>query len=164
MVLSPRPGVVDAVFLGVPPQAISGEGVIANVTFETLAAGDPKIRIVSIEARDASNQAVTIPVGAAPPPRVIPAFTSLSFAAPNPFQGSTAIAFGLAQTGPVDLTIYSVTGRKVRSLLSGTQAAGEYRLTWDGRDDHGRGVAAGVYYIRLVAGGRHYSRPVVNLR
>jgi flagellar hook assembly protein FlgD len=57
-----------------------------------------------------------------------------------------------------------VTGRRVRTLLSGMQEAGEYRLGWDGRDDHGSPAAAGVYYVRLMAGGRHYSRPVVNLR
>jgi len=162
--LSPRPGVVDAVFLGTQAQGISGEGVLATVTFEVIAAGDPRIRIASIDARDPANQKLAMTVGVPPPVRVIPAVTSLSFAAPNPFHGSTTFAFGLARTGPVDLVLYSVGGRRVRTLVSGTQEAGEYRFTWDGRDDHGHAVAAGVYYLRLVADGRQFSRSVVNLR
>jgi len=164
IVLSPRPGVVDAAFLGVRPQGTSGEGVLATVTFEVIAAGNPQIRIASIVGRDPANRPIAITVGVPPRPKVIPAVTSLAFAAPNPFQENTTFAFGLAQAGPVELAVYSVTGRRVRTLLSGTQEAGEYRLAWDGRDERGSAVAAGVYYVRLSAAGRHYSRPVVSLR
>ena len=163
IVLSPRPGTVDVAFLGVRPSGNGGDGVVATVTFEVIAGGDPAIRIASIVARDAANREVLVPVSA-PPPRVIPAVTALSFAAPSPFRERTTIAFDLAQSGPVEVALYSVTGQRVRELMRGRQEAGEYRLTWDGRDDGGRAVGAGVYYIRMVAAARQYTRAVIVLR
>jgi M6 family metalloprotease-like protein len=64
---------------------------------------------------------------------------------PNPFYGSTQIRFRLAQEGEVGLTIYSLRGRRVRSLVHATMAAGEHQVTWDGVDDSGHPVPAGLY-------------------
>jgi hypothetical protein len=163
IVLSPRPGTVDVAFLGTR-QGFSGEGVVATVTFEVLAAGDPGIHIRSIDARGASNEKIAIAVGAPPKTPVIPAVTSLALASPNPFYQQTTLAFSLSQGGAVELAIFSVDGRRVRTLLRGSQEPGVYRLAWDGRDDHGGSAAAGVYYVRLQAAGRSYSRSIVNLR
>ena len=52
----------------------------------------------------------------------------------------------------MDLSIYSVDGRRIRTLVSGTLPAGEHDARWDGRDRDGRRVAGGVYFYRLVAG------------
>ena len=48
------------------------------------------------------------------------------------------------------LTIYDVTGRRVRILTRGSRKAGNYALRWDGLDDEGRRVASGVYLAQLV--------------
>jgi len=54
---------------------------------------------------------------------------------------------------PVSLSLFDLQGRTVKTLRSGRQAPGEYKVVWDTRDDQGRAVAGGVYYLRLVAGG-----------
>jgi len=161
IVLSPRAGVVDAAFLGVRPE---GSGVIATVTFVAIASGDPAIRIASIDARDPANQKLTLTVAVPPAPSVVPTLTSLKLAGANPFRDRIALALGLSQGGPAEVAVYSVNGRRVRTLLSGPQEPGEYRLSWDGRDDDGRDVAAGVYYVHLIAAAKRDTRPVVLVR
>ena len=68
---------------------------------------------------------------------------------PNPFNPATTIAFNLADEGRVDLRIYAIDGRLVRTLVTGTMGAGTHRLTWTGTDDDGRGLPSGVYLMRL---------------
>jgi hypothetical protein len=72
---------------------------------------------------------------------------------PNPFNPSTTITFDLPTSMRVDLRIYDVSGRLVRSLINGeTMTAGNRDAVWNGRDDGGRIVATGVYFYRLTAG------------
>ncbi len=90
--------------------------------------------------------------------------THLQAPAPNPFNPRTTLRFGLAETGPVDLAIYDVGGRRVRTLVDGDLDAGEHELTWDGTDDLGRELSAGVYWMKLQAGGFDHAARVVRLR
>lgn len=83
---------------------------------------------------------------------------------PNPFQGSTELAFSLPEAGAVSLSIFDASGAAVRSLLDGGQSAGDQRVVWDGRDEHGRIVGAGVYYAILRAGDRTSTRAVTIMR
>ncbi|MCB1182872.1 right-handed parallel beta-helix repeat-containing protein [bacterium] len=81
--------------------------------------------------------------------------TVLHPAAPNPFNPATRLSFDLAADGDVDLRIYDAAGRLVRTLLSGeSRIAGRHTIEWNGRDDAGRNVSAGVYYYRMRAGDR----------
>ena len=77
---------------------------------------------------------------------------------PNPFSGGTTILYALPRPMPVRLAIYDITGRKVRTLVNGIQSAGESRVTWDGRDEHGARVSAGVYIYRLEAAATRLTR------
>ena len=97
-------------------------------------------------------------------PQAVPTVTQLAPARPNPFRGTATVAFDLAQAGPVGLRIYAVDGRKVRTLVEGVRPAGAYTLAWDGRDDRGRGLAAGVYYLRLVTGQGRFTRALTLLK
>ena len=56
------------------------------------------------------------------------------------------------------LRIYDASGREVRTLVDGAQAAGRRSAVWDGRDDTGLPVASGVYYARLDAGSQRFTR------
>jgi hypothetical protein len=89
----------------------------------------------------------TLDVREAPPVRL-----ALSLAGPNPARGASVLRFTLPHTGPVNLALYDAGGRRVRSLASGTLAAGEQLVRWDGRDDSGHEAPAGLYFARLEAG------------
>jgi FlgD Ig-like domain len=84
-------------------------------------------------------------------------------AVPNPASASARIDFTLPRAGDVKLVIYSVSGERVRTLASGSHNAGPNSVLWDGRDDHGRGVAAGAYFYRLDALGQTATRRLVLL-
>ena len=72
---------------------------------------------------------------------------------PNPFNPETVIEYQLQGSVPVRLRIYNVMGQEVRILVDETKRTGAYRVRWDGRDDHGKAVPAGVYFYRIEVGG-----------
>ena len=63
---------------------------------------------------------------------------------PNPFNAATTISYQLPITSHVELSIYSITGQKIETLISEQQQAGYHRFEWDGSD-----MASGVYFYRL---------------
>lgn len=71
---------------------------------------------------------------------------------PNPFNENTVIRYNLSRPGFVTLEIYNIRGQKVRSLVSKQSTAGTFTTYWDGKDDSGRVLNSGVYFIRLQAG------------
>lgn len=78
---------------------------------------------------------------------------------PNPFNPRTTIGFSLATAGRVNLRIFDLDGRAVRTLIADESlAARRHTRDWDGRDDGGRQVAAGVYFYRLETGERVATR------
>ena len=81
---------------------------------------------------------------------VVPARLELTGATPNPFVGSTLIRFGLPRAGDVTLEVFDLLGRRVRRLAAGELEAGPHALAWDGRDDAGGHLGAGLYFTRLI--------------
>lgn len=71
---------------------------------------------------------------------------------PNPFNASTTITYELAYPEKATLTIYNLTGRKIRTLSEGRKSAGQHRLVWDGKDENGDTVSSGIYLYRLTVG------------
>ncbi len=82
----------------------------------------------------------------------LPLGFSLREAFPNPFNPTTTIAFTLPSVEQTTLAVYDITGRMVRTLVSGQMTAGSHAARWDGRDEQGRPVSSGVYYSRLISG------------
>jgi hypothetical protein len=87
-------------------------------------------------------------------PSPVPSLQEFSVRAyPNPFNPRTTIAFNLPQKSAVNLHIYDLAGRRVRTLLDGEELqAGPNSVVWTGRNAQDRLVAAGVYFYRLEAG------------
>jgi glucose/arabinose dehydrogenase len=83
---------------------------------------------------------------------------------PTPTRGPLDVSFRLAESVPVTVAVHDVRGRLVRVIESATLAAGEHALRWDGRDASGASIASGVYYLRVRAGSRTWSRRVPVLR
>ena len=68
---------------------------------------------------------------------------------PNPFNPTTTISYGVATTGHITLSIYDITGRLVSTLIDGQVNAGNHQVMWNGLDDMGMPVSAGVYIYSL---------------
>ncbi|KAA0225490.1 T9SS C-terminal target domain-containing protein [candidate division KSB1 bacterium] len=75
---------------------------------------------------------------------------------PNPFNPTTMIGYSIPPwhpaTGLVQLKIFDLMGREVKTLVQAFQTAGNYTVTWDGRDHNGQSVASGIYIYILRAG------------
>jgi flagellar hook assembly protein FlgD len=63
------------------------------------------------------------------------------------------ISFDLPRAGKVTLSVYDITGRKARDLVSQKLPSGTHTAVWDGRDDVGRMVSSGVYLPCLMVDG-----------
>jgi len=83
----------------------------------------------------------------------VPRRSALASIMPNPFNPSTQITFDLARPGRVELWIYDVRGKLIRTLLTEARPAGRHSVLWNGRDDTGRVVSSGVYFVRMLAAG-----------
>lgn len=73
--------------------------------------------------------------------------------APNPFAGSTHIAFSIERAGPVRLDIFDATGRHVRALVNENRVPNRYVEQWNGRDARGRLLPCGAYFYRIETTG-----------
>lgn len=74
---------------------------------------------------------------------------SLAAPIPNPAVNGTSVSYRIGSADHVKLTITDVSGRTVRTLENGAMIAGQHMTQWDGRNDRGDQVSAGVYFIRL---------------
>jgi len=83
---------------------------------------------------------------------------------PNPFNPETAIRFEMGLAGPVRVAVYDVSGRRVAVLLDEVRAAGPHQVIWRGRDDDGRALPSGAYYVRLETASQVDTRKMMLLK
>ncbi len=128
------------------------EGVLARLVFERLApdaVGSFQIAEAALRLTDGTvvqpRRNIHAEIGR------IPKGFALDHNYPNPFNQSTKIPYRLAASSTVQLEVFDVAGRKVRTILTERQEAGFREARWDGRDEDGVGVASGVYFYRLTA-------------
>jgi len=93
-----------------------------------------------------------------------PTQLSLSAPRPNPCGAQTRIAFGLPADGPVELKVYDLAGRLVRTLADGPRAAGAHTVHWHGDTDGGQQAASGIYFYRLQTENGNLRRSLVLMR
>jgi hypothetical protein len=89
---------------------------------------------------------------------------SLADATPNPFTGMTEISFSLPVRTEADLKVFDASGRLVRNLSNNVLDAGTHVMTWDGRDEAGRAVNAGIYFYKLSTADNQAVKKVVLMR
>jgi hypothetical protein len=82
---------------------------------------------------------------------------------PNPFRSSTEIQFEVARSDRVTLAVYDIQGRVVNRLQDGVVEPGEHLARWDGRDNYGRAVAPGIYFVRIATSQGSAAKRVVLL-
>ncbi|MBD3225957.1 MAG: choice-of-anchor D domain-containing protein [Caldithrix sp.] len=69
---------------------------------------------------------------------------------PNPFNQSTSIQYQMPRSGSVTMKVYDILGRKVRTLLNNKELdAGYYHVRWDGKNDGGKNVSSGLYFVTI---------------
>ena len=93
-----------------------------------------------------------------------PAQYRLGDSYPNPFNPAVVLPLDLATDATeVSLRVYDVLGRRVRQVWQGPLRAGSHRFVWDGRDEAGKAVAAGVYVYRVEMDGRVEAKKTTKL-
>jgi hypothetical protein len=71
---------------------------------------------------------------------------------PNPFNSEAVIKYDIPFRCMVNLTIYDVTGRKVKNLINRIHDPGNYNTRWNGKNESGKYVSSGIYFYCLQAG------------
>ena len=142
---------------------------IAFATTSTPATGSVKVMVTNTdnpaEKVELTFTASTMTTGASVPTA---GELNLQQNYPNPFSHSkttsTTIAFRLAESSPVTLKVFNLLGKEVRTLLSEVRPAGRSSASWDGRDNDGRPVPAGIYVYKLSTRSQSLSRRMMITR
>lgn len=123
-------------------------------------------------ARDAEEQwsgysnrevaIVNVPTGIDDP--IEPKSLSLNQNYPNPFNPQTSIALTVPEKSNAELSVYNILGMKVRTLINGNIEAGEHTVIFDGKDNSGNPVSAGIYFYRLKTEAGSITRKMVLIK
>lgn len=119
---------------------------------------------VSLPVQIVNNQFTLTGATAVDQQTVVPEEFRLEQNYPNPFNPATQIPFSLQKEGWVQLAVFNSLGQRIRTLVEGHRQPGVYQARWDGCNDHGQPVAAGVYLYRLDAGGRSLTRQMLYVK
>jgi hypothetical protein len=104
------------------------------------------------------------PIGIRDTEPVAPRHLRVSAPRPNPFTSRTTVPFYLAEDSEVEVQIYDVLGRRIRTLAAGCLVTGDHVLEWDGRIESGSRAASGAYVARIRAGGEELTRTLLLIR
>ncbi len=152
VMFSPGPGKADAALLGAV-QGMIGQGAVAVVRFRAIEGGTPSVSIAGVIGRNGENHNVTVTIRNPLAVQEVVKATELMPVAPNPMSARAGLQYSIARSGPVNLSIYSVDGRRVKTIVNSVQEVGRYRYTWDGTDERGVTMRSGVFFARLDAPG-----------
>ena len=94
----------------------------------------------------------------------IPGEFSLHQNYPNPFNPTTTIDYDLPEAQNIQIMIYDILGRKIRTLLNEYQQIGYKSIHWNAKDDYGRQVSAGMYIYTIQAGEFVQTRKMVLMK
>jgi hypothetical protein len=122
----------------------------------------PRVPVIQLVLHTPSHQMVAATYGrsmytldlsqldaATPPNASVPSKYLLVSLYPNPFNARTTIDFDIPTAGPAELAVFDVTGKRVATLLTGFQRAGQSRVQWAAQN-----AATGTYFVKLTAGGQ----------
>lgn len=126
----------------------AGEGDIFFITGKFNSQND--IEVVNVEVTN-SNGAVVIPNFKLISTDIYPVNFKLEQNYPNPFNPITTIKFTIPKETRVQISVFDITGRLVKTLLDKTLPAGEHLITWDGTDENGSKVSSGVYIYQMYS-------------
>lgn len=79
---------------------------------------------------------------------------------PNPFKTQTTIEFTTTKEQHINLSIYNISGKHIKTLMNENTVRGEYQLIWNGKGKHGKVVNGGLYLVRLQSGRKIVTKTV----
>lgn len=121
--------------------------------------------LTGFTAKTAWQFTITAPAGiTVSENRTAPAQPCLWQNYPNPFNQQTTLRYNVPTASRVELQIFDITGRQVRTLIRKYESAGQHQVTWDGLDTHGRPAASGIYFYRLQVGDKQFLRSMVLIK
>ena len=122
-----------------------------------------KVSAVDYAGNESAASAPVATTGIGETPQ--PARWKLGAAQPNPFRGATSLTMDVpGSSAGVQVRVIGIDGGLVRTLIPGVETPGTRTITWDGRDDFGRNVPAGVYLVRMETAGFLAMRKVLLVR
>lgn len=140
--------------------AIYRDGIYLGNTTDTFYLDNPVAQcdyyVTAIDIHDnervASNTWNTGPLGITGKPSDLwPTYFNLGGASPNPASSNTIINYQLPKQAQVCIKVYNLSGQLVKEIINKTQEPGYYQANWDGKDNSGKKVSAGVYLYRMTA-------------
>jgi PKD repeat protein len=143
-----------------------GEGSLLKLKFQMKGKGAEisSVRIENAILVNISAQELDVHIRPNKLIRTIPQTFSLAQNYPNPFNARTVIRYSLPQDSKVEITIYNILGRKVKTLVNEHQQAGYKTVIWDGTNQKDRTVASGVYFYKIKAGDFTSSKKMLLLK
>ena len=144
-------------------------GVLLNIN----AAGmDPGVYSagISVNSNDPDQGAVIIPLSltvngmSSENESLLPAEFALHQNYPNPFNPQTKIRYDLPENSMVNITVYDMLGREVKTLVNQVQNAGFKSIIWDATNDYGKAISAGIYLYLIQAGDYIHTQKMVLLK
>ena len=73
---------------------------------------------------------------------------------PNPFNSETTISFSIKQKSHIDLSVYSINGQKIKTLIKKSCESGNHSVVWNGENNYGKLVGSGIYYFKIGVNGK----------
>ena len=143
-------------------QAIFSNG--DHITWSEIENSDIYIRAITETKQSILSQVCNVGMVGVDTATDIPEGFSLTQNFPNPFNPSTVLKFSIPTECTIALTIYSLTGQEIKTLVSGQVKPGNFKIVWNGNDCQGNKTGSGIYICMLKAGNVCCQRKIVLIR
>ncbi len=149
---------------------LAGAGLDETVEFEVFASGYYGLAVWKVGSADALkggkytlqlvNQASAVPANDTD----LAVVSAISSVWPNPCNPLTTISFDIASNDRLDISVFDVRGRHVKTLDAGSRPVGSHQVAWNGMDQNEQPVTSGIYFVRLKIGTIAKTRKITLVR
>jgi len=147
----------------------AGDSTICKVLAWTNGIGRDSIQLKLVESNNTNNMLVNINFLAQYDVSIDSEFLNANTIKilscyPNPFNPSILLEYKIGKRNHIQLDIYNVLGKKVKSLVKEIQEAGNYYVKWDGKNGFNQPMPSGAYFLRIQAGENHIMKKITLIK